>query len=114
MDVNSRDFYLVYDQYGIDPLLDEKFWAISKISEYSLYIIEHANEARPDLIALDTYDTEELWWLIMQYNGITVFSDLRMGTTIKLPNPVQVSAALDALLEVQSAVPSTVGTTVSV
>lgn len=114
MDNNSRIFQLFFDEYGIDPLKDEKFWAISDITVYQLHTVTQQEAARPDLIALDLYGTEKLWWCLMQYNGIALFSDFTAGAIIKVPDPSELRFVLTNLLESNISENTTVGATVKI
>jgi len=41
---------------------------------------------RPDIIALDMYDTATLQWFVLQYNNITdIIEDMSEGTILTLP-----------------------------
>ncbi len=54
---------------------------------------------RPDLIAFNAYGTSELWWVIYEYNNIRdPFFDLKIGTTLLIP---QLERVLQAISEIE-------------
>lgn len=102
MDITKREVFLGYDKYGIDPLLDEKFWALQKVEEYSIYVVSQQYEARPDLLALDTYSTEKLWWIILQYNGLTSYKDITAGAILRMPDTNELALRFSSIYEKKS------------
>ena len=55
-------------------------------SNYKIAIIPEGVDGRPDLIALQVYATENLWWAIMLANGILdAKTELTAGKKIVLP-----------------------------
>lgn len=50
---------------------------------------------RPDLLSLDIYGTEDLWWIIPVRNGLQdpIF-DLEMGTEIIIPDSAYVRSLI--------------------
>jgi hypothetical protein len=54
---------------------------------------------RPDLISSTAYGIPDLWWAIYEYNGIRdPFFDLKVGTTILIP---QLERVLQAITEIE-------------
>jgi hypothetical protein len=53
---------------------------------------------RPDLISFKAYGYPDLWWVILEYNGIKdpIF-DLKIGQTLRIPEINRVLAAISAL-----------------
>ena len=50
---------------------------------------------RPDLIALDVYGNQMLWWVILYYNGINdVYNELVEGIVINIPNKSEIEEFL--------------------
>jgi hypothetical protein len=43
-------------------------------------------EYRPDLVAFDIYGFPDIWWKIMEVNGIQDILDFKAGRTIFLPS----------------------------
>ena len=55
-------------------------------SNFRVAIIPEGVNGRPDLLALQVYDTEELWWVIMLANRIQdAKTELTTGKKIFLP-----------------------------
>lgn len=90
----QRLFSIVTDQYGVDPLLDKLAPEIMKISVYSLHDVLQEERGSPDLISVKEYDTDELWWVIMTYNGIHSYKLIVEGLTLKIPRYSEVIAAV--------------------
>jgi len=56
------------------------------IKTYSIAIITSVEENRSDIISKKYYGTEELWWIICQFNGVVnPLEDLYVGLEIKIP-----------------------------
>lgn len=93
----SREYFLGFDDLGIDPFRDEKFWMMSDITDYITYAVEGEYNGRPDLLSLDFYSTDELWWVIMQFNGLTSFRDVAPGAILRIPHPEALSRAFNSI-----------------
>lgn len=50
--------------------------------------ITPATEYRPDLVSYEIYGTPDLWWRIMEYNGMKDIMEFRSGINIKIPGNV--------------------------
>lgn len=81
----DRFFSVVADQYGIDPLKDRVLPLILNIQSYSPHTVTQAERGSPDLIALNKYGTEKLWWVIMAYNGLVSYRDVVEGLQLRIP-----------------------------
>ena len=42
-------------------------------------------EYRPDLVSFDIYGFPDLWWKIMEFNGIKDILDFKTGVTLQIP-----------------------------
>lgn len=82
----QRLYAVVTDDYGIDPLRDTLVPAILKITNYTIHEISQHERAAPDLISLQEYGTDQLWWFIMVYNGIGSYRDIVEGNALKIPD----------------------------
>jgi hypothetical protein len=82
----QRVYSVVSDDYGIDPLLDTLVPEILKITNYSTHEINQHERGAPDLISLNEYGTDQLWWFIMVYNGIGSHRDITEGKNLKIPD----------------------------
>jgi hypothetical protein len=45
-------------------------------------------EYRPDLVAEEIYGTSDLWWSIMEFNGMKDILEFKAGVNIKLPGNI--------------------------
>lgn len=53
----------------------------------SYYRVDSSDILRPWLISTKNYGTTEFWWLLMVANNIdNVFTDLKEGMILKIPN----------------------------
>lgn len=82
----QRLFSIVSDKYGVDPLLDRLVPSINAIKQYTMHEIQQDERAAPDLISLREYETDEFWWVLMAYNGISSYRTLVEGKIIKIPD----------------------------
>ena len=86
----TSKFYRVYslrsDRHGVDPLLDRTIPLLKNISRYSIHVVTQDERAAPDLISLREYGTEELWWMLLAYNGIGHYKSLVEGLNLKVPD----------------------------
>lgn len=89
-----RFYAVTSDVYGIDPLLDKVVPELMKISVYSTHEVTQDERGAPDLISLREYGTDELWWIVMQYNGIGSYKRIVEGITLKIPQHASVISAI--------------------
>lgn len=82
----QRLFAIVSDRYGVDPLRDRIIPEINKIPTYSLHEVLQEERGAPDLISLREYNTDEFWWILLAYNGISSYRTLVEGKVIKIPD----------------------------
>ena len=92
--VNSRKYGITTDMYGVDPLQDKLVDRIGAIDTYVLYDVKQSQRGRPDVIAHTVYRNSHLWWVVLYYNGITNFKDIKEGVTLKLPLANEVTRVL--------------------
>jgi hypothetical protein len=88
-DMNSRYqrlFSVVSDIHGVDPLLDRLVPLITQIKTWTPHEVTQDERGAPDLISLREYRSDEFWWILMAYNGISSYRDLVEGKMIKIPN----------------------------
>lgn len=52
--------------------------------------ITPAVEYRPDLVAYEFYGSPELWWSIMEFNGMKDILEFKAGKNIMLPGNIMV------------------------
>jgi len=86
----SSKFYRVFsvtpDEHGIDPLLDKIVPHLKTLSKYSVHPVTQDERGAPDLISLREYGTDELWWMLMAYNGIGHYKNIVEGVMLKIPD----------------------------
>lgn len=82
----QRIYSVVSDIHGIDPLKDTLVPEILKIKSYKLHEVTQDERGAPDLIALREYGTDQLWWMMMVYNGIGTYRNIVEGITLKIPD----------------------------
>jgi len=51
-----------------------------------LMLLNKSLEYRPDLVAFDMYRASELWWYILEANGMKDITEFVSGKTIIIPN----------------------------
>lgn len=96
-DLNSkyqRIFSVVSDSQGIDPLRDKLIPKINAIRNYTNHRIQQDERAAPDLISEREYNTDEFWWIIMAYNGLSSYRSLVEGKIIRIPSLTEVVASV--------------------
>lgn len=71
--------------------------ALTQIRDYHPHTIQQHEEGAFDLLALDYYGTERLFWVIMAFNGLPLFTQLRVGMKIRIPEAGQVKQLLTSL-----------------
>lgn len=54
-------------------------------SNEGVVLITPGWEYRPDLVSFDLYGFPDLWWKIMEYNGIKDILDFKAGVTLQIP-----------------------------
>ncbi len=50
--------------------------------EYTL----QGEDSRPDLLSYHVYGDTQYWWVLLMYNSVIDYSELKTGTKIKYPN----------------------------
>jgi hypothetical protein len=86
MTLLSRDSNTVIDEYGIDPLQDAGLNAIHRVTNYTTYTVTARESGRPELLSHLFYNTVDLWWAVLAYNGITDVRELVEGMVLKVPS----------------------------
>lgn len=86
----QRIFAIISDGHGVDPLRDRLIPLINNIKSFTLHTVSQDERAAPDLISEREYNTDEFWWIILAYNGISTYRTLVEGTKLKIPNMAEV------------------------
>ena len=81
----QRGFSVHVDEFGIDPLKDAAVNPIHQISTFTFHTVSQEERGAADLISLNAYQTDQLWWVILEYNNMS-HRDLVEGTFIKIPD----------------------------
>jgi hypothetical protein len=74
---NPRLTFTTYQRKPYTPSPSDTFGVIPPGSEY-----------RPDKVSQNVYNTPDLWWKIMEVNGIYDIYDFKAGLTIRLPGNI--------------------------
>lgn len=82
----QRVFSITVDSLGIDPILDTLVPEILKIKQFSFHTVTQDERGAPDLISLREYGTDQLWWMLLTYNGIGSYRKIVEGTILKIPD----------------------------
>lgn len=67
----------IYKKPKRKPSGDEQWMEITTDYEY-----------RPDLVAYEVYGSPELWWSIMEFNGMKDILEFKTGVNIMLPGNI--------------------------
>tara|TARA_B100000700_G_scaffold88627_1_gene99920 strand:- start:34397 stop:34678 length:282 start_codon:yes stop_codon:yes gene_type:complete len=78
----------------MDPLRDSSFEHIRNIADWTYFTVTDAEKFNAPLIAHNMYDSPDMWWVILVYNGIPDAFSLTPGTRLKIPNQNAVISAL--------------------
>lgn len=89
-----RFYAVTSDRFGVDPLLDKVVPEIMKIRSYTVHEVKQDERGAPDLISLRNYGTDELWWILMAYNGIGNYKTLVEGVALKIPDYASVISSV--------------------
>lgn len=90
----SPYFATNYTQFYLDVMVNRP---IPKYSDDLQFEITETYQYRPDLLALDLYQTSTLWWVFYQRNPNTLQApplDFKTGTKIYLPKISTLQQAL--------------------
>jgi hypothetical protein len=93
-DSTSAYFNTGYNQFYLDVMVNRP---IPKLADDLEFVINQTYQYRPDLLALDLYDSSTLWWVFYQRNPNTLQApplDFATGTTIYLPKITTLRTAL--------------------
>lgn len=74
------------DRFGIDPVRDKMASDIAKIVQYSDYTVSQDDVGNIPLVAFDHYNDVELYFVILEYNGIGNMFDIKAGDVIRIPD----------------------------
>ena len=94
MPVYNQREYLRVDEFGVDPLLDESFDAITGTSSYRDYTVNSSEQFNPGLISYNAYRTAKWWRAIMVYNGYTDIWEIVENAKIRIPDINEMSTRL--------------------
>jgi hypothetical protein len=67
-------------------VLYPEFIDFSQVEIINSYTIPVEAEYRPDLISLNVFRRDDLWWIIMATNNFDSVNQLYAGRIIKVPN----------------------------
>jgi len=82
---DQREFISV-DEFGIDPLLDDSYDAITGTTSYRDYTVNAMEQFNPGLISYNVYRTPKWWRAVMVYNGYVDIWEITEGAKIRVPD----------------------------
>lgn len=94
--------YIVVDQYGPDPLLDDSYDAIRAVTSSTTYKVTAVDQYNPALIAFNVYRNKKWWRAILVFNAIDDLWDLKEGMTINIPDINEMTTLLQRLKSVNT------------
>jgi hypothetical protein len=90
----DRNTYVTFDSNGNDPLSDKLLGKLSSVPYVNTHFIQKCDEFRPDKLAAKLFGDSRLYWVILEYNRLSSFTDLIAGESILVPD----QTALNSLL----------------
>ena len=93
-DTTSAYYTTPYTQFYLDLMVNR---SIPKLPDDLQFEITETYQYRPDLLALDLYNTSTLWWVFYQRNPNTLQAppfDFKTGTLIFLPKQSTLQSVL--------------------
>jgi hypothetical protein len=98
-DLNAKTFVATGSRYSNSAVLK---YGENKILTFETYkrqsmelektdvytIVTPGHEYRPDLLSQEYYGVPDLWWKILEANGIMDIFDFKVGTNIRLPKNI--------------------------
>ena len=93
-DTTSAYYTTPYTQFYLDLMVNR---SIPKLPDDLQFEITETYQYRPDLLALDLYNTSTLWWVFYQRNPNTLTApplDFKAGVEIYLPKITTLRTAL--------------------
>lgn len=60
------------------------FDKIRALPQFGLYRVE-GKDLSPDMVSFEIYGIYDLWWLILEYNGLTSFDEVVHSMELKYP-----------------------------
>lgn len=107
-DISQAKTFAVIDEFGVDPLRDKSFDAITSIKSFTYHTVKPEEQYNMPLISYKAYLNEEHWRVLMIYNGIADMFALKEGMRIKVPALTLVASALNRILTEQAPANTTV------
>lgn len=90
----DRSKFVVEDAYGVDPLADDLVEKLLEITTYIEHTVALHEESNPQLIAYRYYNSVELYFVILYYNGIGNSFALERGTLLRIPRLTEIQRIL--------------------
>lgn len=92
----TRRLVLNFDEYGQDPLGNQKLDKILEIQRAERFTIEEKYNGNPQLLAYERYGSAELYFILLHYNGLGNNFEFTTGLTIYIPDPTSVRLILNS------------------
>lgn len=78
----DRKRFLLENSSIYTPFLD----AVRRLESSRAYLVNESVAYAPDLISYRVWGIEHLYWIMMDYNRLSMISDLKIGTVIRVPS----------------------------
>ncbi|EJF07108.1 Base plate wedge protein 53 [Thiovulum sp. ES] len=95
-EISTQDKYAIekfanHDGESLDILTSSIIERISELKSIGLYIVDK-EEHRPDLLSYNLYKDTQYWFLLLLYNDIHDYRELKQGQTVKYFSIVELEA----------------------
>ena len=96
----SMDRFFPFED-GVLNVLDAEFPSeLERLPVEGRYRVR-GPEGRPDAVAFDIYQDPSLWWVVLAYNGIVEYEDLKIGAILLYPSRTDLEGLLTSLNQKQ-------------
>ena len=87
MNLNDRNTYISRTlEKGNDPLTDKLGGGLKNVPSVSTFTVQKCDEFRSDKIAAKMFGDSQLYWVVLEYNGLLSNYQLFVGTVLRVPN----------------------------
>jgi hypothetical protein len=76
--------FMEYLTDNYDPLTSSLFENVTNLRSGGFYRIQ-GEENRPDILSFNIYGDTQYWWILILYNGLESYADLKIGDEIQFP-----------------------------
>ena len=86
------------DSFFLDSLFKRNLERLTLASTYQVVV----EEGRPDLISYRVYGDTRFWWIIMAYNNLTDFRDIKTGLVLDIPEQNSILNLVNRLKSIET------------